>query len=316
MSTDRLPPMAALSRHKRLGVGLVIVGIVSGVGLAWSQPTSYTAETRLAVGGGSLTAEAVPGFALASQQMASNYARYVNNAEEQGALEAKLGVRPGDVQGVTASPIPESNVLRVEVTGHDASVVRTAAAVVAASLIQKVKDSAGASAEQATATLQEYSDLSTRVAAQQLASDAATGAVRSAAAQAGANLQDLQRAAATAASDLSILKVQQDALGQKYRSEVSSGTDVAVTLTVVEEAVGTGDDRLPRLQQFGIAGAVLGGLAALFMSVWWERRASRRGRERNGVDPSGAADGSATEEPTGAPSDTAAAVTGVGQRVH
>ena len=104
--------MVALRRHKWLTALLVLIGIAGGIGLAMVRPTIYTAETRLAVAGGNLTAEAVPGFALASQQMAANYARYVDNAEEQGALESKLGVRPQTVTEVVASPIPNSNVLQ------------------------------------------------------------------------------------------------------------------------------------------------------------------------------------------------------------
>jgi hypothetical protein len=213
--------------------------------------------------------------------MASNYARYVDNAEEQGALESKLGVRPGTVVTVSASPIPNSNVIRIEVTGQDREVVTAAVATVARSLIQKVQDSVGASAASAAATLQQFTDLSKQVSAQQLAFDSATTALRTAGPSAP-NLTELQQAASAAATQLSILKVQQDALAQKYRSEVSSGTANAITLTVVEDAVVTGDDRVARFQQFGLAGAVVGALVALLLAVARERVVARRARGNPG----------------------------------
>lgn len=289
--------MVALRRHKWLTALLVLIGIAGGIGLAMVRPTIYTAETRLAVAGGNLTAEAVPGFALASQQMAANYARYVDNAEEQGALESKLGVRPQTVTEVVASPIPDSNVLRIEISSKDSSAATRAAAAVAASLMQKVADSAGASDAAAAETLQEFTDMSTKVSAQKVVADAAAEAARAAAAQPAAKLEQLQTAAAEAATQLSILEVQQDALSQKYRNEVSSGTGDAVRLTVVEDAVVSGDDRLARLQQFGLAGAVLGALAALVLAVLRERRRSRRAEDRAAAAPTAADVPAVTEEP-------------------
>jgi uncharacterized protein involved in exopolysaccharide biosynthesis len=306
--------MVALRRHKRLGALLVLIGIAAGIALATARPAVYTAETRLAVAGGNLTAEAVPGFALASQQMASNYARYVDNAEAQGALEAKLGVRAGTVSGVAASPIPESNVLRIEVTAKDAGAATRAAATVAKSLIQKVADSAGASDAMAAATLRQYTDMTTKVSDQQLVADAATAAVRNPAAHPGAALPDLQKAAADASTQLAILKVQQDALAQKYRNELSAGTGDAVRLTVVEDAVVTGNDRLARVQQFGLAGAVLGALAALLLAVVREGGGPGRGNNRRAAVPAATVREDAPTEPAMARAQGATVTTAAGQR--
>jgi hypothetical protein len=289
--------MVALRRHKRRTAVLILIGVAAGIALAMIWPTVYTAETRLAVAGGNLTAEAVPGFALASQQMAANYARYVDNAEEQGALESKLGVRPQTVAAVVASPIPDSNVLRIEVSSKDQAAATRAAAAVATSLIQKVADSAGASDATAAETLRQFTDMATKVSDQQVAADAAADAARAAAAQPGANREQLQKAAADAATQLSILKVQQDALSQKYRNEVSSGTGDAVRLTVVEDAVVTGNDRLARLQQFGLAGAVLGVLGALLLTVLRERAHSRSAEDRGPEASTPAEGGVVAEEP-------------------
>jgi hypothetical protein len=276
MSTERVVPLIALRRHKKVSALVVAVATAGGLGLALAWPTNYTAETRLAVGGTNLAATAVPGFALAAQEMAANYARYVNNADEQPGLESALGVPDGTVQEVSASPIPASNVVRIEVVARDAGAATSAAAAVAESLIGQVNGSTDAE-DEAAATLAEYTDISDQVSTAEQAADAAGKAVSQAAGQPGADLGSLREAAAQAAAQLEILKIQQQALGQKYRAQVEATSERAADLALVQPAVSTGSNLLPNLERFGLAGAVMGAGLALALSMNLERRRARDG---------------------------------------
>ncbi|MGY1636659.1 hypothetical protein ACI78V_08385 [Geodermatophilus sp. SYSU D00742] len=276
MSTERATPLAAVRRHKKMAALLALIGVVAGLGLALTRPTHYTAEARLAVGGNAgLAAEAVPGFALAAQQLAANYARYVNNAQEQTALEFPLGVRAGTVEQVSASPIPQSNVVRVEAVARTSAAARAAVAATSESLMEQVNDTTSASSA-ADATLDQYTEISNQVAAAQQASDAAQAALGQAQGAGSADVQQLGQAAADAAAQLAILQVQQQALGQKYRNQISEMSQGAANLMLVQEPAVTGDDRVAQLGRFGVAGLAAGLLAALVTSVLRERRRTAR----------------------------------------
>lgn len=277
MPMERLSPMDAVRRHLALSAALVVAAVVLGLGAGLVRPTVYTAEARLAVGGNAgLSAQAVPGFALASQQLAANYARYVNNAQGQSALEAQLGIRPGIVQQVSASPIPESNVVRVEVVARVATTARDAVRTIADSLMKQVNDTkSGTSA--ATETLAEFRSVSNQVALAQQASDSAKYALTQALGRGGAGVPELSKAAAEASANLAILQVQQTALGQKYASQVSALSQGAADLQLVENPIVTGNNRVSELGQFGLGGLVAGFLLALLVSIGLERREARRG---------------------------------------
>ena len=287
MSKEHVPPMIALRRHKPMAVLAVLTAAAIGAGSALLVPTDYLAETRLAVGGNDLAAQAVPGFALASQEMAANYARYVNNAQEQSALESDLGIRAGAVEEVSASPIPQSNVVRIEVTARTPEAAVSAAAAVAKSLMDRVNDHSAAD-DEAAATLAEHADLSDQVADAQQASAAAEDAVNDA--EPGADLTQLREAAASAAAHVAVLKVQQEALGQKYRSQIAATAESAANLGVVQDAAVSQDNLLARLQQFGLAGAALGAVLALRFAVRLERRRTVQPGE-SGEDPTADEDG-------------------------
>jgi uncharacterized protein involved in exopolysaccharide biosynthesis len=277
--------------HKRLTVVLALCALAAGLGLALMRPTIYTAEARLAVGGnGGLAAESVPGYALASQQLAANYARYVNDAQGQSVLGTDLGSRPGGVLKVSASPIPESNIVRVEVTSPVGSTARDAADAIATSLMRQVNDTS-ANSRAADETLSQFTAVSAKVAEAEQASDAAKAAVERARSNPGADVSQLSQQAAAAASQLAILGVQQEALGQKYRNQISSLSAGAANLVVVEKASVTGDDRVSQLGQFGLGGLVAGFLLALGISVVLERRrGSGAVRGADGEVPIGEAD--------------------------
>lgn len=263
-------PLNALARRWWLALLLVVVGGGAGAVFGGLQAPTYTGEARVAVGSESLDARIVAGYSLAATQLASDIARYVNDAQAQAALAPVLGDAARDVSTVAASPIADSSVVRIEVQ----ATTRKAAVDGAQAVAQQLADQVNATTtESADTLLQQYTQLSTQVAtAQQTASDA-QGALASAIA--GEQAQPVVDAARTAVeqanSALAVLEVQQQALSQRYRSAVTN-TPAAAGLRVVQTGQLAGDDRGSHVQKFGLAGAVLGLLVALLVAVVLDRR--------------------------------------------
>ena len=102
-------PLRSMARLWPVTVVLVAMGLGAGLAYAGQRPVDYTAEARLAVGGQTVAAQAVPGFALASQQLAADFARYVTPDQDQTVLSQGLGARTAQVVSVCglADPLVE-----------------------------------------------------------------------------------------------------------------------------------------------------------------------------------------------------------------
>jgi hypothetical protein len=287
-------PLQTLRRHRVPAVIIVIACTAASLGIATTRPSTYSAEARLAVDGAKLSSQAVPGFALASQELAANYARYVNNAGTQTDLESAIDAPKGSVEDVAASPIPQSNVVRIEVAAGDPDVAVAAAAAVSDRLLKQVNEST-VSEEAASAALEEFTAVSQQVASAEQAAAAAQNAVDRAVAGEVGDVGVLRQAAANSGAELAILEIQQQALGEQYRALVAENHGTASQLTVVQAATSTGDDLLNRLQQFGLAGLVAGALLALLGASLLERR--RRAAADRG-DAETAPDGRPATSPT------------------
>ena len=298
-------PLRSMARLWPVTVVLVALGLGAGLAYAGQRPVDYTAEARLAVGGQTVAAQAVPGFALASQQLAADFARYVTPDQDQTVLSQGLGARTAQVVSVAASPIPSSNVIRIEAVAHDQQTATDAAHIVAQSLLTQVNstDTAG----RAAAVLTEYRALSDKVAAAQAKSTEAaanltaleTRLTSTATKASGPTVFDpstlsaadtalylaAQDAAAKASSTLSSLQIQQSAVGNKYQSLV--GTDSPVTnLTFVQTGAISGDDKRSNQERFGLLGLLAGLVVALLVAALIDRRRMRRSSKHAAVSPS------------------------------
>jgi len=287
-------PLTALRRHVLLAIVIILLCTSAAVAYAASRPRTYTAEARLAVAGTGLNGDNIGSFPLASQEIAADYARYVNNAEEQSQLEEQLGVDEGSISEVKASPIPESNVVRIEASALSRGAAVKAARQIGDTLIAQVNDTTVRDTKVAEA-LAAFTALSQQTAAAQTAADAAklaldnaNGRVNSGFPRAGDDLAALQANAAATSSALAILLVQRDAAGQKYEDLVTD-TGMTATLKVVREAAVTGDDRMAGLQRFGLVGIAAGGLLALGLATLLERRRARRRVAKTPAAPPAAA---------------------------
>lgn len=285
-------PLTALARRWKLAALLIVVGAGAGAGTAYLTPTTYTGEARVAVGSQSLDARVVAGYTTASQQLASDVSRYVNDRQAQNDLTPVLGDEADSVERISASPIAGSSVIMVEVEAVD----RTAATQGAQTIAQQLVDQVNATYTNPDELLQRYTDLSSKVQATQQAVVAADSAV--AAAQARRNPDPAQVAAAQAAAQqqatqLDVLKVQQEALSAQYRNATTS-TSAVGGLSIVRAAQISRTDFSSTVQRNGLAGAALGGLLALLLATALERRAGRGGNAGHPED-----EGDAAPERTG-----------------
>ncbi len=159
-TTDRRSPWnqvaGLIGRHRRLVAALAVAGMVLGGLFAALGPASYTAESRLLVGTFEAPAAAIPGYVLASQTVAGNYARLADSSTVLAKLPTDLPLSPEQIRSmVTVTAIPESAIIRVVATSGDADDARQAAEAMAAALDETVAElNAGSSGD---ALLAEYS---------------------------------------------------------------------------------------------------------------------------------------------------------------
>lgn len=269
--------LAALARIWPVAVVLVLAGLAAGTAWAWRTPNVHTAETRLSIGSQELSAQAVPGYAFALQTMAANYARYVRTTDSvRDELVTSLGPAASTVVEVTASPIPESNILRIEVAGTDPEVAVAAADQLGANLAAAVvQDSFGVDArrEELTATSQALAAAEQQEQAAQLALDQL---LLEAEVEQG-TVDAARQALVDASTAAAVLTVEQEALSNAYRSAVED-SGRATTLSVIRPAEVTMDDGAASLQRWGAVGTIAGASVAVLVAVLLDRARGRRNR--------------------------------------
>jgi hypothetical protein len=263
-------PLTSLRRRWPLLLGLLVLGAALGVGSVLLRPTTYTAEARLAVGGDDLAAQSVPGFALAAQQLASNYARYVDQTADPAALVAATESAPGTVIGVAASPIPASSIIRVEVSATGPALAREVAQKVADDLVKQV--STGST--KPSSVLAEYVDLSGQLSKAQMDVSLARTDLDTLTADhptQAANIAKARDVVNDATAKAASIALQRDVQRARYTDATETQTNAA-SLSVVRDAMIARDDRRSRIERYGLVGAGVGALLALLISVRLDRR--------------------------------------------
>ncbi|MFT4217186.1 MAG: hypothetical protein QM619_08400 [Micropruina sp.] len=248
-----------------MGTVVALVGAAIGIGIGFASPVTYTAESRVAVGAGDLSAGAVAGYPVAAESLASNYARYVNDR----------GVAQTDVpEGVTlsASQIPESNVIRIEAASADPEAATSAANTAADQLVSVVNDGGRQTTE---SVFEEFTEA---------ASDDAKAQTRLAAAENDLNdllldedspksdIQDARSAVTKATAAAANTAAKAAALRQKYTNLVD-GSAVAGNLLVIRTAGDPTSNQMSAMSRLGLLGLVVGAAAGLVIASTLERRA-------------------------------------------
>jgi capsular polysaccharide biosynthesis protein len=266
-------PLTAWRHHWILGVVAALLGAALGVAAAFAVPVTYTAESRVAVGSGDLTSGAIAGFPVAASQLASNYARYVN---DRGVAATDL---PENVT-LSASQIPESNVIRIEVTSADPEAARSAANRAAELLVEAVNGSGKTSAPEVAAEFEKAAKddaaAQTELAAAQHDLDEELGKDKPSKSKVKSLRSDVTDA--TAKADNTSLTA--NALRQRYTNLVVSAS-TAANLQLIRTADGLESNRTSLLARLGLAGLAAGAAVGLILAVVLERRRTRARTRRS-----------------------------------
>lgn len=274
LRNNSVGPVTALIARWWLALLLVVVGAVAGGLVAHTKSTQYTAESRLVVGSEDLASYQVAGFALAAQELASNYSRYVDNSSVISAnLSKALGNRAGALLGVSASPISGSDVISVEVVATSPKVATEGADSIAKTLVQ-LTTSAGAS--DATRYLKRYEALAAK---SQVANDEVTSLSTSVSKAKGVNKNILQGRLDKARTAAATLNLQQSVAGSRYQSAVVSPPSDS-QLNIVQTGSIVNDNSSKTRDIYVVAGAIVGLLLALVIASILERLRVRRSTRR------------------------------------
>ena len=241
---------AAMRRHWRFVlapiVGLLTLALLVGL----VRTPTYTARTRLAVGGLNATNPAsLTGFADAAQQLAQTYSRSVQGDGVVGDVARRMNARPEQVRPhLSAAPIPETPVFSLAATSGSPDGAIRLSTLASQALVGEVDrasqaDPARLLNEYRTAEL-EREQVSSRVDAL-----AATGGAGLAAAQA-----ELLAAQARATS-----------LRNAYGVSEQSGT---VPLQVIQRANQASSDSLSVLQLLAFVAVVLGLILGMAIALF------------------------------------------------
>ena len=119
------PPAVTLTRamlwHWWIVLLSVVVCVAIAVAAALQRNPDYTATSKLAIAGIDISAPgALSGYATATEALAAGYSRTVTALAVAKPVSEKTGISVKDVQDhVTATPIKESPVFRIEATSPD-----------------------------------------------------------------------------------------------------------------------------------------------------------------------------------------------------
>ncbi|MFI7589575.1 hypothetical protein ACIB24_21115 [Spongisporangium articulatum] len=210
---------------------LPVVGALVGALAVQGKPPVYSAESRLAV----VAKDLGTGTSLAE-----TYARYLTDDMVRPQLNPAVSTQ---VQSITASPIPDSNVLRIEVKASDPAAALAATKTATTVMKSRVVELSGQG--KAKDTLAKLERLNRQVATQQSRVNASGGT--------GSDYID-------ASTQLGTLQAQANALNATYQSLMTGAA--AADLSVVREPVNTGDNAASRKQIYLLAGFGGGALIA------------------------------------------------------
>jgi hypothetical protein len=257
-------PFDSWRRHWVLGTLVAILFAALGAVAGFLAPVTFTAESRVAVGSGDLTSAAIAGFPLAASQLASNYARYVNDTGVAG------NPVPGNVE-LSASQIPDSNVIRIEASSADPAAAKAAANDTAQKLVDLVNNNGNEPIDKVFSDFTKAADddaaADSDVAAAQHSLDNLLGKTDSSKAAIKAARTKVTDASAKAAKTGLV----SDALRQKYTGMVA-GNNTSAKLQLARTADTIASNRTSLVTRFALLGLAAGAVIGLLIAIGLDRR--------------------------------------------
>lgn len=109
-------------RLRALALGVLVIAVCAAVGgaIGLTRTPTYTSSIDVAVGGNGLGGSSVPGYVQAIETLAGNYSRAIKRPSITDPIAAASGLSSGQVASrLSATPIPNSSIIRLDVTGDD-----------------------------------------------------------------------------------------------------------------------------------------------------------------------------------------------------
>jgi capsular polysaccharide biosynthesis protein len=115
-------PLRAALAHPLLTIAPIVLLVAAAILISQGRSPTYTAESRVAIGSFSPSQQDAPGAAYAGTQFAAAYSRAITAQDVVGPVARATGLAPGEVAGrLTATPIPDSPLLRISGKGPSAA---------------------------------------------------------------------------------------------------------------------------------------------------------------------------------------------------
>jgi hypothetical protein len=137
---DAPTPFQAIWRHPFLALLPVLLLVGGAVAFGQLREPTWTSESRLSVGELSPSTQSAPGIVEANQQLASAYSRAVDAQRVLVPVSRELGIPTREVSArLSASPVPESPVVKVSATGTGEREAVVLAQVGTSSLVRYIR---------------------------------------------------------------------------------------------------------------------------------------------------------------------------------
>jgi uncharacterized protein involved in exopolysaccharide biosynthesis len=270
----RVTTLTAARRHWLLVAFVTLLFTGAGIAVAIVRKPVYTAETRLVVGRIDVSAPGALGsFTVATQAIASQYSRSIDAEGITQRVAAKAHLTPPQVAArVSATPIPESPVIKVFAVGSSAGdAVRLAN--LSSNALVTFTTQLNRSNPDTSRLLGRFTASSRDVVVQEAELRRLR---RSFVAHPTRALRDQMQATEV---KLQVAELQRDTLREAY--DASTQSQAATSLVqVLERASGAASDRLRYLQFLGFIGFVAGLAVGLALATL---RANRLVRRRLGL---------------------------------
>jgi capsular polysaccharide biosynthesis protein len=260
--------------HLYLILAVAVFGMVLGGLYGVARHPVYSAEARLLVGKSvTITNEAAAaGIPAAEAQFADTYSRLANTEAVTADVEKRL--KSSLLGGsLSASPIPDSPVIRVNATGPS----QAAALALGNAGAQAIIDQVDAINQSNQATLNQLLTEYTQVEVKLQEDSDLQGSLQAQLNAANGNSPTLQAEYNKAKADQATDIIEANALQAQYNNQYSPVQSDAAVVTLVSDAAFTGSDK-SKYMEMGVLGGLVGGIIvgiALAALIDLRRRAPR-----------------------------------------
>lgn len=284
----------ALARHPKALLAPTLLLAAGAIGVALAAPVVYSAQARLLVGDVNASGSAVPGYTLATQELAGTLARLSSSNAVMAAVAARMHTTPGAIPGTfSASEIPQSSEILVDSHAHSSADAVRLAAGAANGLIDYANriSSQGpgsttakvlASYQAANSTYQQDATNAQILQGRLSSVDAQLNQALQNPAAATVSISQLQSEQATLAQQVAAAQAQaavaKTKAGVLQNSYASMSQVSTLPIETINSAVPTGSDLESRVELYGAAGALAGAAAGVVWAVTLERRRPLRVR--------------------------------------